>query len=603
MKDSLSVANQLEAVPPLPIVSNKTQTASEPPLIEAKPEDTKKVEEPISSFELIKTNSSVDSSPWSTPPKVESNTSKAKPQTKARRQSTEQKVGPKRSAAQSKSKSKKIKAKDDSSDEDIEEVYETPEFQTKTTTEDKNQNKSKAVLKNEKNSIEKKSESESSDEELVVNGSKRKTNQKKVEEVIEKPFVPEVIEIGSSFSGSQTTESVVKTTKNKPKLKGPKSRQSTASKRPPSVESKARPKKPKVYVSSDEELEELTVTEPKTTTKTKTIENKSKAVLKNDQNSKEKPSIADSTTDEKQTRTRKQTAKRGTNSGLNKSTKKSNIEGMAETSDNRNVFDFTDNEEKNESTDNKTQTKRKSIPKKRFAIEDMDTTPREPEVKPIIITTVKKRNQSEDVLNETKEIEPKVTKQKPRPKSKVTFVWNQSFIKTFLSVLKQKPIPSANESEEEVFKRPTSPTPSVALSDRSSTSSTNSRNRTSSTERQNQKTVVLYSGLDEKQKKKIESVCRELDGEVVSDWDDRVTHLVIALAPERPKTDMICPRNAKYIKALLSLSPIIVFWVNVLIVFNAFPFRQQMDCYLRLGYGLESFQSMDGWNQLWDNGG
>lgn len=276
---------------------------------------------------------------------------------------------------------------------------------------------------------------------------------------------------------------------------------------------------------------------------------------------------------------------------------------MAETSDNRNVFDFTDNEEKNESTDNKTQTKRKSIPKKRFAIEDMDTTPREPEVKPIIITTVKKRNQSEDVLNETKEIEPKVTKQKPRPKSKVTFVWNQSFIKTFLSVLKQKPIPSANESEEEVFKRPTSPTPSVALSDRSSTSSTNSRNRTSSTERQNQKTVVLYSGLDEKQKKKIESVCRELDGEVVSDWDDRVTHLVIALAPERPKTDMICPRNAKYIKALLSLSPIIVFWVNVLIVFNAFPFRQQMDCYLRLGYGLESFQSMDGWNQLWDNGG
>jgi hypothetical protein len=132
-------------------------------------------------------------------------------------------------------------------------------------------------------------------------------------------------------------------------------------------------------------------------------------------------------------------------------------------------------------------------------------------------------------------------------------------LKLFFSVLKQKPISLVNESVEEVFKRPTSPTHSVALSDRSSTSSTNSRNRTSSTERNNQKTVVLYSGLDEKQKKKIEGVCRELDGEAVSDWDDRVTQLVIALAPERPKTDMICPRNAKYIKALLSMPSIVVF--------------------------------------------
>ncbi|CAG2107442.1 unnamed protein product [Medioppia subpectinata] len=121
---------------------------------------------------------------------------------------------------------------------------------------------------------------------------------------------------------------------------------------------------------------------------------------------------------------------------------------------------------------------------------------------------------------------------------------------------------TAAKPEKSVFKRPVSPAPSEAPSDVSMASSTSSRQRTSSSERSTQRCVILYSGLEEKQIKKIQSVCRELNAEAVTEWSDKVTHLVIALFKDTTKEGLICPRNAKYLKALLANKWIVSFdWI------------------------------------------
>ncbi|XP_054165957.1 MATH and LRR domain-containing protein PFE0570w-like [Oppia nitens] len=120
---------------------------------------------------------------------------------------------------------------------------------------------------------------------------------------------------------------------------------------------------------------------------------------------------------------------------------------------------------------------------------------------------------------------------------------------------------------DNTFKRPASPTPSEI----SVASSTSSRHRTSSSERSNKKFVIISSGLDDSQRKKIQTICHRLDAEVVDDWTDRVTHLVIIKASDRDVKDMICPRNAKYMKALLANKWIVTFnWIVDSDKFNRF---------------------------------
>jgi len=105
-------------------------------------------------------------------------------------------------------------------------------------------------------------------------------------------------------------------------------------------------------------------------------------------------------------------------------------------------------------------------------------------------------------------------------------------------------------SDKDKFKRPPSPTPSIT----STSSSSSSRLRTSSTERpQSVRVCILNSGLDDSQKKKCLNVVQELNAEFVTDWSDKVTHLVVGLVKDRPKKDRICQRNIKYMKALVGM--------------------------------------------------
>ena len=189
---------------------------------------------------------------------------------------------------------------------------------------------------------------------------------------------------------------------------------------------------------------------------------------------------------------------------------------------------------------------RGSVPKKRFAIEGTDDDEKdEPQAK-----------RASKVTESSTKPKPKY---KPRPKSKQTQKVDEE-VEEEVTKVDDKPKRGRKPSNNEVFKLPPPKSPSGS----EVSSSSSSRARTSSSERLiSQKKVILYSGLNDQQKRKIEALCHELDAETVSDWTDRVTHLVICLSDERPKKEMICPRNAKYLKALLANKWIVSFeWIT-----------------------------------------
>jgi hypothetical protein len=109
-----------------------------------------------------------------------------------------------------------------------------------------------------------------------------------------------------------------------------------------------------------------------------------------------------------------------------------------------------------------------------------------------------------------------------------------------------------------MFKRPRRQSPSPTPSLRSESNSSNSRFRSQSSEsNQAKKYYILHAGLKDAQKYKVDSVCQRLGAvNVVTEWCESVTHLVIGLAEEIPKKDMVCVRNLKYLQALMGIEVI-----------------------------------------------
>ncbi|CAG2168241.1 unnamed protein product [Oppiella nova] len=266
--------------------------------------------------------------------------------------------------------------------------------------------------------------------------------------------------------------------------------------------------------------------------------------------SKQKATVEESIAEEDNTVADKEVPKSKAN--VRKSVKKSNqtmnakktanmrsVEESAEELADDNVFAFEDKPEDNAVV--KQTAKRKAVAKK---------------------STKTKANAMDEEPETDKEMPLEVNERNSRRRQLIS-TDSEDLEKLKMKTTKSMPKHStAKKPDKGVFKRPASPTPSD-VSDISMASSTSSRTRSSSSERSKEhKYCILNSGLDDKQKKKIQSVCRTLNAEAVEEWSDRVTHLVIALTTDGAK-QMVCPRNAKYLKALLGHKWILTFdWIT-----------------------------------------
>ena len=354
------------AQPSEPVLTDSNKPPTNQITVAPKTETQSKFEEPMASFDLIHTNSSVDSVPSSLPEEI--NEIPMKTISKRQVSEDESKTNKRSASVQPINKSKKIKPIE-LSDEEMDETIK--------------------------------------------------------ESKVKEPVVPKGgVQIDLS-DVTQQSNSVVEesTSRAKTGLRGPKSRQNITASKNKASEDLKKPKKQKTYVSSDDEEEEevKTVPEKKTITKekTKSRPNPKKKALEESFVSMDL--TTDNTTiDEKQEPTLKKTAKRTASvSGLTKKSKKQSVEKMAEVlvekSKTKNVYNFSEdeNKEEKESKESNQRNKRKAIPKKKFPIEDTeekDETVEKPSKKRQTID-----NKSDDsIVNDLKS-----STYKPRPKSKV----------------------------------------------------------------------------------------------------------------------------------------------------------------------------------------
>lgn len=61
----------------------------------------------------------------------------------------------------------------------------------------------------------------------------------------------------------------------------------------------------------------------------------------------------------------------------------------------------------------------------------------------------------------------------------------------------------------------------------------------------------MTAGLDSSQKRKLEKHATILNLKVVTDWNDNITHLVVNLAKDTLKKDLLATRSIKYLMALV----------------------------------------------------
>ncbi|KAF7490026.1 Breast cancer type 1 susceptibility -like protein [Sarcoptes scabiei] len=93
------------------------------------------------------------------------------------------------------------------------------------------------------------------------------------------------------------------------------------------------------------------------------------------------------------------------------------------------------------------------------------------------------------------------------------------------------------------------------------TSIDSKRARSSSTDTEN--IVVMCSGLDATQKNKLKKASTQLNFELIDKWTPRITHLVVALAKNTPKKDLLATRSVKYLMCLLGGKWIVSFdWIT-----------------------------------------
>lgn len=88
--------------------------------------------------------------------------------------------------------------------------------------------------------------------------------------------------------------------------------------------------------------------------------------------------------------------------------------------------------------------------------------------------------------------------------------------------------------------------------------------------------VVLGSGLNSSQKKKLENAAAAFQFKVVTDWSPDVTHLVVSLASNVHKKEKLAVRSLKYLLALMGTFIIATYvWCLLSITFcSCISFRQ-----------------------------